>query len=178
MRGTGFHRNEEARPMRTQRTFVVWALVIAGGSLTSSQTFGQDAPADEAMTLARKLTEEGAATYSKGDAKAMAAYYTQNAIVFLQGKNDDGHSVKEYDGRTEIEGLYADLFKDHKTMQSRNTVEYARLLAPDLLVIAGTFEPDQLAEKPMKVPFYQVRIKQGDKWLIHSLRVFVLPEKS
>ena len=130
------------------------------------------------MTLARKLTEEGAATFAKCDARAMAAYYTESAIVFLQSKGDEGHSVKEYDGRAEIEGLYADLFKEQKTMQSRNTVEYARLLAPDLLVIAGTFEPDQLAAMPMKVPFYQVRIKQGDKWLINSLRIFVLPEKS
>ena len=68
--------------------------------------------ADEAMKLARKLTEEGAATFSKADAKAMAAYYTEDAIVFLQSKGDDGHSVKEYDGRAEIERLYADLFKE------------------------------------------------------------------
>jgi hypothetical protein len=56
-------------------------------------------------------------------------------------------------------------------------VEYARLLSPDVLVIAGTFEPNQTAAKPLKVPFYQVRIKQGDKWLIQSARIFVLPEK-
>lgn len=163
--------------MKLQRLPVTWALVIVGAGLTSARTSGQDAPADEAMTLARKLTEEGAATYSKCDARAMAAYYTEKAIVFLQGKNDEGHSVKEYDGRAEIEGFYADLFKDKKTMQARNTVEYARLLAPDLLVIAGTFEPDQLAAEPMKVPFYQVRVKQGDRWLIHSLRIFVLSGK-
>ena len=130
------------------------------------------------MKLARKLTEEGAATFSKADAKAMAAYYTEDAIVFLQSKGDDGYSVKEYDGRAEIERFYADFFKEPGTIQAKNTVDYARLLAPDLLVIAGTFEPNQLAAKPMKVPFYQVRVKQGDKWLIHSVRIFVLPEKT
>jgi ketosteroid isomerase-like protein len=148
------------------------------GGIILVPTPGQGQPADEAMNLARKLTEEGAATFSKADAKAMVAYYTENAIVFVQGKNDEGHSVKEYDGKAEIERAYADYFKGQQgTIQAKNSVEYARLLAPDVLVIAGTFEPNQLAEKPLKVPFYQVRIKQGDRWLIQSVRIFVLPEK-
>jgi hypothetical protein len=145
------------------------------GILLAVPAFGQDA--DEAMKLARKLTEEGAATFNTVNAKAMAAYYTDDARIFLQSKDQNGVSVKEYDGREEIERLYADLFKDRTTIQSKNTVEYAKLLAADVLVIAGTFAPDLNAEKPLKVPFYQVRLKQGDKWLIHSLRIFVLPEK-
>ena len=36
---------------------------------------------------------------------------------------------------------------------------------------------NQNAADPLKVPFYQVRLKQGDKWLINSLRVFVVAEK-
>jgi ketosteroid isomerase-like protein len=163
--------------MKTHPKRIVFSLAMLGGVLLAARSFGQAPPADEAMKLATKLTEEGAATFSKADAKAMAAYYTEDAIVFMETKNDDGHSVKEYDGRAEIERLYADLFKEPGTIQAKNTVEYARLLAPDLLVIAGTFEPNQLAAKPMKLPFYQVRVKQGDKWLIHSVRIFVLPEK-
>lgn len=163
--------------MEKPTKWMISAMVIVGGVLATARTYGEE-PADEAMKLATKITEEGAATFSKQDAKAMAAYYTEDAIVFLQGKSDEGHSVKQYDGKAEIERLYADLFKEPKTIRARNTVEYARLLAPDLLVIAGTFEPDQLADKPLKVPFYQVRVKKGEKWLIHSLRVFVLPEKS
>jgi ketosteroid isomerase-like protein len=164
----------------TKRTKIgTLALVLVAVLFTAARTQGDDRQADEAMKLARKLTEEGAATFSKADARAMAAYYAEDAIVFMESKNDDGHSVKEHDGKAEIERLYADLFeKEHGTIQAKNTVEYAKLLAPDLLVIAGTFEPNQLADKPLKVPFYQVRVKQGDKWLIHSVRVFVLPEKS
>ena len=45
---------------------------------------GQDQGADEALKLAKKLTEEGAATFNKADAKAMAAYYTADAKVFFQ----------------------------------------------------------------------------------------------
>jgi hypothetical protein len=132
---------------------------------------------DEAMQLAKKLTEEGATTFNTANPKAMAAFYTEDATVFLQTKNESGVSVKEYSGRAEIERLYADLFKDHDTIQSKNTVEYARLLAPDILVIAGTFEPNLKAANALKIPFYQVRIKQGEKWLMNSLRIFVVGEK-
>jgi len=156
-------------------------MTIAAGLVLSAlfvvSVQGQDQGADEAMKLAKKLTEAGAATFNTANAKAMAAYYTEDAKVFLQSRGDSGISIKEYDGRGEIEGLYADLFKDPGTIQSKNTVEYAKLLASDVLVIAGTFEPNQNAANPLKVPFYQVRLKQGDRWLINSLRVFVVAEK-
>jgi uncharacterized protein (TIGR02246 family) len=154
------------------------ALAFVGVLFAAARSPSQEQAADEAMKLAGKLTEDGAATFSKADAKAMATYYTEDAVVFLQGKNDAGYSVKEYDGRAGIERLYADFFKGPATIKAKNTVDYAKFLAPDLLVIAGTFEPDQLAAKPLKLPFYQVRVKQGDKWLIHSVRIFVLPGKS
>ncbi len=138
---------------------------------------GQDPGADEAMKLARKLTEEGAATFNTANAKAMVDYYTADAKVTLHSRNDQGITAKEYDGHEEIQGLYADLFKDRARIRSKNTVEYARLLAPDVLVIAGTFDPNLDEDKPLKVPFYQVRLKQGDKWLINSLQIFVVGEK-
>jgi hypothetical protein len=156
-------------------TATISALLLGACFLTPA--LGQDQAADEAMKLARKLTEEGAATFNTANAKAMAAYYTDTAKVYLQSRNDNGFETKEYDGREEIERLYASLFKEPGTIQSKNTVEYARLLAADVLVIAGTFEPNQNAANPLKVPFYQVRIRQGDRWLIDNLRVFVVAEK-
>jgi len=157
-----------------KRLIVTVSALLLGG-LVGAPVSGQGP--DEAMQLAKKLTEKGATTFNTADAKAMAAYYTQDAKVFLESKNENGLSVKEYNGRDEIEGLYKDLFKNSGTIQSKNTVEYARLLAPDLLVIAGTFEPNQLAPNPLKIPFYQVRIKQGENWLMTSLRIFVVPAK-
>jgi len=153
----------------------VSALLLGTFFVVTAQ--GQDQGGDEAIKLAKKLTEEGAATFNTANAKAMADYYTADAKVTLHGRNDQGFSAKEYDGREEIQGLYADLFKDRGTIRSKNTVEYAKLLASDVLVIAGTFEPNLDADKPLKVPFYQVRHKRGDKWLINSLQIFVVGEK-
>jgi hypothetical protein len=152
-----------------------FALVLGACLVVTVQ--GQDQGADEAMKLARRLTEEGAATFNTANARAMVDYYTADAKVTLHSRNDQGITAKEYDGHEEIQGLYADLFKDRARIRSKNTVEYARLLAPDVLVIAGTFDPNLDVDKPLKVPFYQVRLKRGDKWLINSLQIFVVGEK-
>jgi ketosteroid isomerase-like protein len=155
-------------------TMTVFAILL--GLFPVVSACGQDG--DEAMKLAKQLTEEGATTFNRADAKAMTAYYTEDAKIFLETRNDSGFSVKEYNGHDEIEKAYADVFKDPATIRSKNTVEYAKLLASDMLVIAGTFEPNQLDPKPVKVAFYQVRVKQGEKWLMSSLRIFFVPEKT
>jgi hypothetical protein len=132
---------------------------------------------DEALRLAKKLTEEGSITFDTANAQAMSAYYTGDAKIFLQSKDQNGIAVKEYTGRDEIEAFYKDLFKDGGTIRSKNTVDYAKKLNAETLVIAGTFIPNQAAPDPMSIPFYQVRVKQDDKWLIHSLRIFVLQNR-
>jgi ketosteroid isomerase-like protein len=137
----------------------------------------REQPADEATKLAVKLTEEGAATFDTQRARAMADYYVEDAVVVLVTR--DGTRLKHdvHRGRADIEKFYADLFKKPETIKSRNTVEYAKFLARDILVIAGTFEVNTLKPDSPKLPFYQVRVKEGDKWLLSSVRVYYLPPK-
>jgi len=137
----------------------------------------QDKPADEATALAVKLTEQGAATFDTFNAKAMADYYLEDAEIALVSKEEGGLKIQTQKGRAEIEKFYADIFKKPETIKSRNTVEYAKLIAPDVLVIAGTFDTNTLKSDSPKVPFYQVRVKKGDQWLMSSVRIFVLPQR-
>jgi len=137
----------------------------------------QDKPADEATALAVKLTEQGAATFDTFNAKAMADYYLEDAEIALVSKEEGGLKIQTQKGRAEIEKFYADIFKRPETIKSRNTVEYAKLIAPNVLVIAGTFDTNTLKPDSPKVPFYQVRVKKGDQWLMSSVRIFVLPRK-
>src|SRR5207249_9365254 len=143
------------------RVIVILAAVLL--ALPSARGQG---PSEEAMSLATKLTKEGAATFDTKDAKAMAASYTEDAQVGLVGKDQDkgGYKLTAYKGRAEIEKLYEDIFKDAEEIHSKNTVDYARLLQPDLLLIAGTFEVSKKGSEPAKFPFVQVRFKQGDSW--------------
>src|SRR5262245_6047941 len=95
-----------------------YLLLLTG--LVAVPVHGQAQGEPEATNLATKLTEEGATRFNTCDAKAMAASYTDDAKLFLQSKNKDGASVKEYDGREEIERLYADVFKDRESTRSKN----------------------------------------------------------
>jgi len=161
--------------IRSTTAFVAIALLAIFVQAAGSQT---PKPDDEAMALATKLTEEGAATFDKLDAKAMAAYYTEDAEIALMTRDGNTFKVQNYIGREKIEEAYAELFKKPETIKSKNTVEYAKLLAPDVLVIAGTFDTNTLKPDSPKIPFYQTRVKQGDKWLMSSLRIYFLPNKT
>jgi len=154
------------------------ALAIAVLTAGSTRAAGPDKDKpDEATALAVKLTEQGAATFDTFNAKAMAAYYLEDGEIALVSKEEGGLKAKYYKGRAEIEQGYADMFKKPETIKSKNTVEYAKLIAPDVLVIAGTFDTNTLKPDSPKVPFYQVRVKKGDQWLMSSVRIFVLPQK-
>ena len=88
----------------------------------------------------------------------MAATYTEDAqLLWIDKDNSTGEiklSVKK--DRAEIESLYHDLFKDAKEKTtSKNTVEFARFVGADLMVIHGVFQPN--VDKDGKFPFVQTR---------------------
>lgn len=162
------------------KRLIAFAIALAIAAIPAATLRGagpdKDKP-DEAKALAIKLTEQGAATFDTFNAKAMADYYLEDGEIALVTKEEGGLKVKTYKGRAEIEQGYADMFKKPETIKSRNTVEYAKLIAPDVLVIAGTFDINTLKPDSPKVSFYQVRVKKGDQWLMSSVRIFVLPQK-
>ena len=150
------------------------AIAAATVALLASPARAED---DDATKLAVKLTTAGAATFDTKDARAMAAYYTDDAQVLVTSKDKDTGAIKTEvkRGRGEIEDFYRELFKDAGTIHSKNTVTHARRIDPDLLLIGGDFQPD-LVGSDVKVPFVQVRVRQGDKWLIANLQIFIVPK--
>jgi hypothetical protein len=126
---------------------------------------------------AQAILDEGAALYDTRDAGAMAATYTEDAqLLWFQKDDTIGQTKMETKkGRAEIESVYRDLYKDAKEKTtSRNTVESARLVTPDLMIIEGVFQPN-IASRG-KFPFVQVREKHGDKWLMKSLQLFLFSQ--
>lgn len=144
-----------------------WLLILA--------LFVAPAPAadpDDATKLAVKLTTEGAANFDRKDAKALAESYTEDAnlTVITHDKDSDHPKSENKRGRGEIQAAYETMFKDSGTIHSKNTVEYARLIHSNLLVIAGVFEPG-LGDGKFKVNFVQIRYRQDDKWLVSSMQI-------
>jgi len=132
---------------------------------------------EAAKNLAQDVLNKGSALFDKHDAAAIAATYTEDAqILWLQKEDPTGEiKINTKNGRAEIESLYKDIFKDpaEKTT-SKNTVEFARFAAPGVLIIHGVFQPN--VDKPGKFPFVQVRVKQGDKWLMKTLQLFIMSQ--
>ncbi|WP_152049777.1 YybH family protein [Tautonia marina] len=132
------------------------------------------APAQDATATATQLLEAGAATFDTKDAAAMAATYTDDAVITLYSKTDSSLETQHYQGKERIQKLYADLFKDSAQTTSRNVVEYARFVGPEMLLIGGTFEPDLGGS--LILQFVQVRVRQdGGVWRIQNLQLFPIP---
>jgi hypothetical protein len=131
----------------------------------------------DAKTLAQEVLDKGSALFDTRDAAAMAATYTDDAqLLWIDKDGSTGEIKVSVKNRTEIETLYRDLFKDAKEKTtSKNTVEFARFVGPDLMVIQGVFQPN--VDQDGKFSFVQTRVKQGDKWLMKTLQLFVIDQK-
>jgi len=131
----------------------------------------------DAKVLAQEILTRGATLFESRDAVAMAATYAEDARLVLVSRDHDTGKLKveEKQGRAEIATLYRTFFfgnADEPAVTARNHVEFARRLAPELLLIEGTFEPD--VSRTARYAFVQERRKDGDRWLITSLRLYVV----
>lgn len=152
------------------RRLIFSALVLA----LPLTAFGDET---EAKKLAQEILDKGSALFDQRDAATMVATYADDAqIVWIEKDNSTGeYKTNTKKGLAEIEAIYRDLFKDkNEKTTSKNTVEFARLVAPDLLVIEGLFQPNVANQG--KYPFVQVRVKQGDKWLIKNLQLIIISQ--
>jgi len=152
-------------------TILVLAVVLA-------LPFSAKAQEKDAKKLAEEILDKGAELFDTRDATAMAATYTEDAQIQSIAKDDSTGEIKVEvkKGRSEIESLYRDVFKDAKAKTtSKNTVEFARFVAPDMMIIQGVFQPN-VASKG-KFPFVQLRVKQGDKWVMKNLQFFVISQE-
>ena len=133
---------------------------------------------EDARRVAQEVLDKGASLFDARDAAALAATYTVDAEICVVGQDQGSRSYKTQviRGRQAIENAYQTLFKGQQSQaKSKNHVEAAKLIRPDLLAIYGRFQPD--ASQEGNIPFIQVRTKDGDKWLMMSLQLFIVPEK-
>lgn len=148
-------------------------------SLSLSLSLPATAADDETKATAEKLLAAGEKMFDAKDAKGLAATYTDDAVITTLSRENNAREIKTktYIGRETIEKAYVDLFKGDATLHAKNTIKHVYRIAPDVLAIAGEFCPDTQASDPAKVPFVQVRVKQGDAWKIASLQLLLLLDK-
>jgi uncharacterized protein (TIGR02246 family) len=109
--------------------------------------------------------------FQKGDAKALAAFWTEDGDYTDQ----KGRNLK---GREAIEKAFTEFFAENKGLKLRINSDSLRFVTPDVAVEDGTTEvagPDGGA--PSQARYTIVHVKKDGKWRLSSVRdsVFVPP---
>jgi uncharacterized protein (TIGR02246 family) len=102
--------------------------------------------------------------FHKGDAKALAAFWTPNGEFIDQ----TGKHIK---GRKALEKAFTTLFAEHKDLKARIDSHTLNFVTPNVAIEEGTtevFAPD--GKPPTKVNYTMVHVKKEGEWLIARLR--------
>jgi len=148
--------------MRKQRLFGFLAAVAIGLILAVGNLPAQPEKGNAALGKGKRA-QEFVAAFNRGDAKAVAGFWTQDAEYLDQV----GGQVK---GRAAIEKLYARTFAENKGAKLRITVLSARLVTPDVGLEEGITEVTPVSGGPPTVArFSAVMVKKGGEWYIESV---------
>jgi uncharacterized protein (TIGR02246 family) len=119
-------------------------------------------PDDEAAI--RKTTAEFIKLVEKGDAKAVAASWTEDGEYI----NDDGTTIR---GRAAIEDAYAKAFAKKKNPKLEITIESIRFPSKDTAIEEGyarTYRDG--SDNPTASRYSVLHVREGGKWLMALLR--------
>jgi len=119
---------------------------------------------DEPAPGKGKRAQEFIAAFNKGDAKAVAAFWTPDATYVDQA----GRQIK---GRAAIEKLYEKVFAAGKGAKLTIHVTSAKLLSPDVALEDGINEVTPADGGPgSAAAFAAVLVKKDGEWYLESVR--------
>jgi uncharacterized protein (TIGR02246 family) len=143
------------------------AVVVVSYLVSGERTPGAAAQpkADQNATPGKgKRAQEFIAAFEKGDAKAVAAFWTQNADYVDQ-------TGREFKGRAAIEKMYEKLFAGSKGMKLNIIVTSARLVGTDVAMEDGITEVTPAGGGlPSSARFSAVLVKKDGEWYFESVR--------
>jgi uncharacterized protein (TIGR02246 family) len=148
------------------RTRLLWigALLATTFTLASPWVAAQQPknPKEEAALL--KKAEAFVEAFHKGDAKALAAFWTPDGDYTDQ----TGRHTK---GREAIEKVFKGFFAENKGLKLRININALRFVTPDVAVEDGTTEvipPD--GGPPSRARYTIVHVKKDGQWYLDSVR--------
>jgi uncharacterized protein (TIGR02246 family) len=118
--------------------------------------------ADEAAI--RKATADFIKTVEKGDAKAVAAAWTEEGEYL----GEDGTTIR---GRAAIEAAYARAFAKNKQVKVEFTVESIRFPSKDAAIEEGYAKSyHRKSDQPTASRYSVLHVREGGRWLMAVLR--------
>jgi uncharacterized protein (TIGR02246 family) len=147
--------------MRGTRLALAVSIAALGLGVTSASAQTKDAAMD-------KLAADWTVAFNRGDAKAVASFYTENAVRI----NQDGGKVA---GRAAIEKEFAANFQGpFKGTKIKINVGATTPVGPDVAVNEGTWEvtgamtPDGKPAPPFKGSYLNTIVKKNGAWVLAS----------
>lgn len=112
----------------------------------------------------QKRAEAFVAAFNKGDAAALAGFWTPDVDYVLV----DGRHLK---GREAIEKAFKSFFSENKGVKLHITITSLRLVKPDLAIEDGATEVLAPDGRPGSMARYTiVHVKQDGEWMLASVR--------
>lgn len=150
--------------MKKRRSLLLLMLALMAG-LIAGPGVGQQAKGDPSDKEAiAKNAEAFIEAFGKGDAAALAAFFSEDADV-------TGATGVRLKGRAAIEKALKSMFAENKGVQLRIESDSLRFLTPDVAVEDGTsfsIPPD--GAPPHRVRYTIVHVKKDGKWHLNSMR--------
>jgi uncharacterized protein (TIGR02246 family) len=140
-------------------------LARSQGQPPTPKSGGKPAVTETEDTLAiKKAGQSFIKAYLAGDAKAMAAHWTENGEYFA----DDGTVLR---GRATIEKSYAELFAK-KAPHTEASIEITSIRFPskDTAIEEGYFRVRSDKEAPSVSKYSVLHVREGGKWLMALVR--------
>ena len=124
----------------------------------------KDAKRADDDAAVRKVTADFIKAVEKGDAKAVAAFWTEDGEYI----DDDGTTLR---GRAAIEAAYAKAFDKKKNVKVEFTIESIRFPSKDTAIEEGTARRHREgSEQPTCSRYSVLHVREGGKWLMAVLR--------
>ena len=131
---------------------MAWCLATAIGAEANRQA------TDEAAI--RKAVESYVAAFNSGDAKALAAMWSPEAVY------TNPLSGEQVVGRAEIEKQFTAIFAEAKGVKLEAKTESVRFVSPNVAVEQGTAKVIRPKQAPEDSEYTAVYVKRDSQWLL------------
>jgi uncharacterized protein (TIGR02246 family) len=151
------------------------AIAVAAGSLYRLPAQDRPVASDQAPSRAdsavlaavRKNADAFTRAFNAGDARAVAAFWTQNGEYF----GPDGETLR---GRDTIEKTYADFFKKNPKATVEIDIQSVRLIGRQTALEEGTLKVRLPEDKEPGVSQYSIlHVHEDDAWRMASVREWI-----
>lgn len=155
--------------MKTRRWLALaWgltALVVVGGFVATEKipAVAEEQQGKENEGPAKERREGFIAAYNKGDAKAVATFWSEDATYIDQA----GH---EYKGRRAIEKLYEKVFAASKGAKLAIHLTASKMVSPEVILNEGFTEVTPAdGGPPLTARFSAVLVKKDGVWYVQNV---------